>query len=151
MATDINRVILVGRLTKDPELRYTPNKTSVASFSIANNRSYVVQGEKKEQVSFFNCVAWSKLGEVIAQHCKKGDRIGLEGRLQQRSWQGEDGKKRYEVEVVVENFQFLSAPSASKGVEAADYSAPASDQSSYSSYSHESLPAAPFSDDEVPF
>lgn len=107
MANDINRVFMIGRLTADPSLRYTQGGTSVASFSIANNRSYTAQNEKKDQTSFFNCVAWGKTGEVIAQHCKKGHRIGIEGRLQQRSWQDQSGQKRSTVEIVVENFQFL--------------------------------------------
>ena len=67
MASDINRVILIGRLTRDPELRYIQSGTAVANFSIANNRTYVTSGEKKEQASFFNCIAWAKLGEVITE------------------------------------------------------------------------------------
>lgn len=109
MSNDINRVTLIGRLTKDPDLRYTQGGTSVASFSIANNRSYTAQNEKKEQVSYFNCVAWGKSGEVIAQYGKKGNRIGIEGRLQQRSWQDQSGQKRNTTEIVVENFQFLES------------------------------------------
>ena len=107
MSNDINRVFMIGRLTKEPDLRYTQGGTSVTSFSIANNRSYTAQNEKKDQTSFFSCVAWGKMGEVIAQHCKKGHRIGIEGRLQQRSWQDQSGQKRNTVEIVVENFQFL--------------------------------------------
>lgn len=107
MANDINRLFIIGRFTKEPDLRYTQGGTSVASFSVANNRSYTAQNEKKEQVSYFNCVAWGKTGEVIAQHCKKGHRIGIEGRLQQRSWTDEKGQKRNTVEIVVDNFQFL--------------------------------------------
>ena len=108
MASDINRVMLIGRMVRDPELTYTQGGSSVTNFSIANNRSYTVSGEKKEMVSFFNCVAWAKTGEVIAQYCKKGQRIAIEGRLQQRSWDDQSGNKRSTVEVVVENFQFLS-------------------------------------------
>jgi single-strand DNA-binding protein len=108
MSSDINKVILIGRLTKDPELKYTQASTAVCSFSIANNKTYVTGGEKKEQVSYFNCVAWAKTAEVIAEYCKKGQRIAIDGRLQQRSWDDQDGKKRQTVEVVVETFQFLS-------------------------------------------
>jgi len=71
MASDLNRVVLIGRLTRDPELRYTPAGTAVASFSLANGRTYSVSGEKKEQVSYFDCTAWSKLGEIITEYCKK--------------------------------------------------------------------------------
>ena len=146
MASDINRVILIGRLTRDPEIRYIQSGTAVANFTIANNRTYVSSGEKKEQASFFNCIAWAKLGEVITEYCKKGQRIGIEGRLQQRSWEDQEGKKRSTIEVVVENFQFLSSKDGK------DFEA--------SSYIPESTPSVPetpdkegnpFSDDDIPF
>ena len=105
---DLNRTILIGRLTRDPELRHTQNGKAVASFSLANGRSYTTNGEKKEFTSFFDCIAWDKLGEIIAQYCTKGKMVAIEGRLQQRTWEDKDGKKRSTVEVVVENFQFLS-------------------------------------------
>jgi single-strand DNA-binding protein len=107
--SDINHVTLIGRLTKNPELKYTQAGKSVASFSIANDKTYVANGEKKQQTSFFNCVSWGKLGETISKYCKKGHRIGIEGRLQQRSWTDQSGQKRYAVEVVAENMQFLQA------------------------------------------
>lgn len=143
MASDINRVTLIGRLTKDVELRSTQSGTSVASFSIANNKSYSSNGEKKEEVSYFNCTAWGKAGEIINQYMKKGDRIGIDGRLQQRSWQNKEGNKQYSIEVVVDNFQFLSSPKST------DQSRPdtiVDDQASF-----DSLPDSnPFSDD-IPF
>lgn len=105
MANDINSVFLIGRLTRDPEIRHTQNGTAVATVSIANNYKY---GDR-ESVSYFNCVAWAKSAEIIAEYCKKGQRIGIEGRIQQRSWDDADGKKRQVVEIVIENFQFLSA------------------------------------------
>ncbi len=142
MASDLNKIILIGRLVKDPELRYTQNGTSVSSFSMANNRSYVTNGEKKEFASFFNCVAWGKLGELIVQYCKKGHRMGIEGRLQQRSWEDQEGKKRSTVEIVVENCQFLTPKTGTDGaVEAPpEYvdNSPAVDNN-------------PFSDDDIPF
>ena len=110
MASDLNKVILIGRLTADPEMRTTPTGTQVGSFSVANNRTYNANGERKEQVSFFNCVAWAKTAEIISTYVKKGQRIGIEGRLQQRSWEDKDGNKRSVVEINVENFQFLSPP-----------------------------------------
>jgi single-strand DNA-binding protein len=106
---DINAVFIVGRLTKDPELRYTQAGTAVCSFSIANNRTYVSAGEKKEQVSYFNCVAWAKLGDVIKDYCQKGHRVGITGRLQQRSWKDQNEKIHSLVEIVVENIQFLNS------------------------------------------
>ena len=108
MSSDLNRVVLIGRLTRDPELRYTPSGTAVAGFSLANNRTYAVTGEKKDQVSYFDCVAWAKLGEIITEYGKKGHRIAIEGRLQQRRWDDQDGKKRSKIEIVVETFQFLT-------------------------------------------
>ncbi|OHD69597.1 MAG: hypothetical protein A2W19_00900 [Spirochaetes bacterium RBG_16_49_21] len=143
MASDLNKAILVGRLTKDPELRYTQSGTAVCSFSIANNRTYTAGGEKKEQVSYFNCVAWAKAGEIIAEYCKKGQRIGIEGRLQQRSWDDQEGKRRYTVEIVVDNFQFLSG--RQETVSEAPTETPAG--------SPESPPDTgnPFSDEDVPF
>ena len=116
MSSDLNRVTLIGRMTSDAQLKYTQLGTSVASFSIANNKSYTRNGEKKEQVSFFNCVAWGKLGEIMTEHCKKGMRIGIEGRLQQRSWDDKDGNKRSTVEVVVETFQFLDSKNATSDI-----------------------------------
>lgn len=113
MSNDLNRVVLIGRLTRDPEIRYTPSGTAVSSFSLANGRTYTVTGEKKEQVSYFDCIAWSKLGEIIAEYCKKGHRIAIEGKLQQSRWNDQDGNKRSKIEVVVDNFQFLTERSGS--------------------------------------
>lgn len=145
MANDLNKVILIGRFTKDPELRYTQSGTAVCSFSVANNRTYVTGGEKKEQVSYFNCVAWAKTGEIITEYCKKGQRIGIEGRLQQRSWDDQEGKRRFTVEIVVDNFQFLSAPRESAPEATID--APASSGPQESSPDMDN----PFSDENVPF
>ena len=154
MANDINRIFLIGRLTKDPDLRYTQGGTSIASFSLANNRTYSAQNERKEQVSFFNCIAWGKQGEVIAQHCKKGQRIGIEGRLQQRSWQDQSGAKRSTVEIVVENFQFLSGgPGGEKGENSfipAPDETPVPAQQYYPSPEADSGPQH-FSDEDIPF
>ncbi len=93
MSSVLIMVILFGRLTKEPDLRHTGGGTPVANIAIASNRSYTVNNEKKEIVSFFNCIAWNKLGEIIAQYCKKGNRIGIEGRLQQRTWEDQSGTK----------------------------------------------------------
>lgn len=105
--SDLNRIVLVGRLTRDPELKYTPAGTAVANVSLAVGKTYSQGGERKEQTSFFNCIAWSKLGETIAQYCKKGHRIGIEGNLQQRRWEDQDGNKKSVVEIVITNMQFL--------------------------------------------
>jgi single-strand DNA-binding protein len=152
MANDLNRVMLVGRLTRDPDLRYAPSGTSVASFSIANNRSYTKNGEKTEQVSYFNCVAWGKLGEIIAEYCKKGKLIGLDGRLQQRSWEDKDGNKRSTVEVVVENFQFLSPAAGGQSQAGNDFrSSSGNAEISRDAGSMPDIDDNPFSDDDIPF
>lgn len=149
MAGDLNRVILIGRLTRDPELRYTPSGTAVASFSIANNRTYAVSGEKKEQVSYFDCIAWSKLGEIITEYCKKGQRIAVEGRLQQRRWEDQENNKKSKIELVVENFQFLTGKGA--GDEGYQSQGNNTSNDSSSDYSSAGFDDNPFSDDEIPF
>lgn len=108
MAKGFNKVTLLGNLTRDPELRTTPNGRSVCSFSLAVNRSWKgADGTTQEAVDFFDCVAWAKAGELIAQYTQKGRALLVSGRLQSRSWE-QDGNKRSKVEVVVEDFNFIS-------------------------------------------
>ena len=104
---EINRVIIIANTTRDVELKITPSGASVANFSIASNRKYKAGDETKEEVSYFDCVVWGKLAELCEKYVKKGDKVGIEGRLQQRRWET-DGKKASKVEIVVENVQFLS-------------------------------------------
>jgi len=146
MANDLNKVILIGRLTRDPELSYIQSGTAVAKFSIASNRSYTINNERKEQVSYFNCVAWGKSGELIAQYTKKGNRICIEGRLQQNSWEDKDGNKRSTIDVVVENSQFLT-PKDSTGADV-QIDMPNQNYSVSESYETDNNP---FSDDDIPF
>ena len=102
----MNKVILMGRLTRDPEVRYTQtNNTLVASFSIAVNRRFTRPGEER-QADFINIVAWSKLGEFCSKYFKKGQQVGIIGRLQVRNWEDENGQKRYVTEVVAEEAYF---------------------------------------------
>ena len=147
MASDLNRVVLIGRLTRDPEIRYIPSGTAVASFALANNRTYSVSGEKKEQVSYFECIAWGKLGEVITEYCKKGHRVAVEGRLQQDRWDDQDGKKRSRVQVVVETLQFLTGKPG-EDIGEVRSKGPESNNSFDESRSFEENP---FSDDDIPF
>ena len=108
MAKGFNKVILMGNLTRDVEVRTTPSGQSVANFSLAVSRSWKGQdGQQQEQTSFINCVAWGKPGEIIAQYVKKGDPLLVSGRLDQRSYDDKDGNKRQAVEVVVEDFNFV--------------------------------------------
>lgn len=107
MAKGFNKVILMGNLTRDPETRQTPNGQSVTNFALAVNRTWKGQdGSTQEQVSFIDCVAWGRTGEVIAQYMQKGRPILVSGRLDQRSWE-QDGNKRSKVEVIVEDFNFV--------------------------------------------
>ena len=105
----MNKVILMGRLTRDPEVRYTQtNNTLVASFSIAVNRRFTRPGEER-QADFINIVAWSKLGEFCSKYFKKGQQVGVIGRLQVRNWEDEQGQKRYVTEVVAEEAYFADS------------------------------------------
>lgn len=107
-----NKVELIGNLTRDPELRYTPNGAAVATFSIATNRSYVADGERKEEVDFHRCVAWNKLAELCSQLLKKGTKVFISGRLQNRSWEDQQsGQTRYITEIVVEDMIVLTSRS----------------------------------------
>lgn len=114
MAT-LNKVMLIGNLTKDPESRAAGQHT-IASFSIAvNRRSKGQDGQQKEDVSFFDCEAWNKTGELVMQYLKKGRTVLVEGRLQQDRWEGTDGQKRSKIKVVAENVQFLSPKAEGEG------------------------------------
>ena len=109
MAQGFNKVILMGNLTRDPEVRTTPSGQSVANFSLAVNRTWKDQsGQTQDAVSYIDCVAWGKVGEIIAQYVQKGRPLLVSGRLDQRSWEDkETGGKRSKVEVVVEDFNFI--------------------------------------------
>ena len=112
---NLNKVLLIGNLTRDPELRYIPNGSAVTSFTIAMNRVYKLQtGEKKEEVSFVRVVVWGRLAEVCNDYLKKGRPVFVEGRLQSRSWDGPDGQKKSALEVIASGIQFLGAPGGSR-------------------------------------
>ena len=105
----MNKVILMGRLTRDPEVRYTQtNNTLVASFSLAVNRRFARQGEER-QADFINIVAWSKTGEFCSKYFKKGQQVGVIGRIQTRSWDDDQGQKHYVTEVVAEEAYFADS------------------------------------------
>ncbi len=108
MAKGFNKVILMGNLTRDVEMRTTPSGQNVANFSLAVSRSWKDQsGQTQEQTSFINCVAWGKAGEIIAQYTSKGTPLLVSGRLDQRSYEDKDGNKRQAIEVNVEDFNFI--------------------------------------------
>lgn len=122
---NLNKAMIIGNLTRDPEVKTTPSGQNVASFSVATNRVWTnAQGQKQEAVEYHNIVAWGKLAEICGQYLNKGKKIYVEGRLQTRDWQGQDGVKRYKTEIVAENMIMLdrggapgsSAPSSSANV-----------------------------------
>ncbi len=117
----LNKAIIIGNLTRDPELKSLPSGIKVASFGVATNRTWKDQtGAKKEAVEYHNVVAFGKQAELIAQYCKKGNSIYVEGRMQTRSWDAQDGSKKYRSEIIIENFQF--GPKGSGGGSDSPYS-----------------------------
>ena len=109
MANSVNKAILVGRLGKDPEVKYTQGGTSVAKFTLATNEVWKDQsGEKQERTEWHNIVAWSKLAEICGQYLSKGSRVYIEGRIQTRSWEDKEGNKRYTTEIRADNMVMLS-------------------------------------------
>lgn len=106
---DLNKAMIIGNATRDAELRTTPNGKSVAIFSVATNRRYTdASGEKREEVQFHEVVAWGKLGEIAQMIVKKGSKVYVEGRIQTRNWEGQDGAKREKTEITAENIIGLS-------------------------------------------
>lgn len=104
-----NKVILMGNLTRDVELRHTQSGQALAKFGMAMNRKYTVNGESKEETCFVDLTAWGKQAELLNQYVRKGSQLFVEGRLQYSTWESQEGGKRSKLEVVVENFQFLGA------------------------------------------
>jgi single-strand DNA-binding protein len=115
-----NRVELIGNLTRDPELRYTPQGTAVVTFSIATNRTFISDGEKREEADFHRIVAWNKLAELCNQLLKKGNRVFVSGRLQNRSWEDQSGQTKNMTEIVIEDMILLTSRSGGEG----EYAAP---------------------------
>ena len=116
MARGFSKAIIVGNMTRDPELRTTPSGAQVCSFTVAVNRNYKDgSGDNKEQVSFLDCSAWGRSGEIIAQYAKKGSGILVSGRIEQRSWEDKEGQKRSRVEIVVEDFNFIGGGNGDGG------------------------------------
>ena len=108
----LNKVFLMGNLTRDPELKYIANGTGIAKFGLAVNRIYnSPDGEKKKETCFVDITAWDKLAEVCSEHLTKGRLVLIEGRLQYQSWENDDGSKRSKLEVVAQNVQFLGGKS----------------------------------------
>ena len=124
MATrSLNKVMLIGNLTRDPEMRYTPQGTAVCTFGMATNRTWVTDsGEKREETEWHRIVAWNKLAELCSQLLFKGRRVYVEGRLQTRQWTGQDGQSRQATEIVIEDMLVLD--SRRQGEDGGSYEAP---------------------------
>ena len=141
----LNKVILMGRFTRDPELRSTPQGISTCAFSIAVDRNFVRQGEERK-ADFINCVAWRQTAEFISKYFKKGSMVALEGSIQTRSWDDQDGKKRYATDVVVNQVYFAESKRDSQSSMGMDDSFAASDFGSLPE------PISPMgTDDDLPF
>ena len=147
MARGFSKAIITGNIVRDPELRATSGGTQVCSFSVAVNYNYAQNGEKKEQVSYINCSAWGKAGEVIAQYAKKGSGILVSGRLSQRAFEDKTGAKRSATEIIVEDFNFLGGGS-SDGSSSKSFSAPSE---STTDIVPDDIPDEPIDLSEVPF
>ena len=151
MAKGFNKVILMGNLTRDVEVRMTASGQSVANFSLAVSRSWRGQdGQQQDQTSFINCVAWGKVGDIIAQYVHKGSPLLVSGRLDQRSYQDKDGNKRSAVEVVVADFNSVGSGRSDNS----SPSAPSSNQSTNSKSQDvviEDIDDKPIDLSEIPF
>ena len=138
----MNKIIVIGNLGRDPEMRYTPNGQSVTSFSVASNRTYTTAtGERREETEWFNVSAWGKLGELCNQYLTKGRQVYVEGRLSSRSYQGQDGQMRFVNEINLTDVQCLGRPGGAGG-----------DESPYEMESGDAGEPPPMEDvDDLPF
>ena len=109
----MNKLILIGNVGRDPEMKYTPSGQAVTSFSVASNHKYkTASGEQREETDWFNCQAWGKLAEITNEHLHKGSQVYVEGRLKSRTYQTQGGETRFSNDVTVSEFQFLGKPLA---------------------------------------
>jgi len=130
MARSVNKVIIIGNLTRDPEMKYTPNGRPVVTFGVATNRQWTVNGEQKEETEFHNVTAWGKLAEICSQILVKGRKVYIEGRLRTRNWEDQNGVRHYRTEIVASDMVVLDRRSedASAGVAALEENAKASEE-----------------------
>lgn len=151
----INRVVLVGRLTKDPELSYTPSGIPMTKFTVAVNRAFSNQQGERE-ADFISCIAWRKQAENLANFMRKGSLIGLEGRIQTGSFEGQDGKRVYTTDVVVDSIQFLeprsqqSGQSSTQNYQSTNYQQNPQSNSQFSNQSYTQVNEDPFTSSKGP-
>lgn len=137
MAGSLNRAMIIGNLTRDPELRQTAGGQNVCSFAVATNRTWKdAAGAVKEQVEYHNVIAWGRLAEICSQYLAKGRKVYIDGRLQTREWEGQDGQKRRTTEIITENMVMLDRGNAAGG-------APASATPQYGATPSPSAPVPP--------
>jgi single-strand DNA-binding protein len=154
---NLNKVLLMGNLTRDPEVRYTPKGTAVAELGIAVNRVYSGEnGEKREEVTFVDVTVWGRTAENVGEYLKKGRPVFIEGRLQLDSWEDkQSGQKRNKLKVVADNVQFLGSPRGGSGgggpEEGSEASASRPSAAGRSSPPPKGMPPAEPDDDEIPF
>lgn len=150
---NLNKVFLIGRLTRDPELRYTQGGTAVAEFGLAVNRSYTTSsGEKREETTFVDVIVWRRRAELVCEYMSKGSPIFIEGRLELDTWETPDGQRRSKLRVVADNFQFLGSgggPRGEGGRKAAPAAGAAAAPPSEMPEIHDDEP--PFPQDDIPF
>lgn len=145
---DLNKVMLIGRLTRDPETRTTPQGVTVANFGLATNRVWKdPQGNQQDRTEFHNIVAWRRLGEICAQYLTKGKQIYIEGHLQTRSWESEPGKKHYRTEIVADNMIMLG--SKGEGSAAPAMARATVSQTAATPEPAMAMPTGPVSDEEI--
>lgn len=148
----INKVIIVGRLGQDPEVRYTPDGTAVANFSVATSTEWKDKstGEKKEKTEWHRCVAWRRLGEICGEYLSKGRQVYIEGRIETRDWEDKDGVKRYTTEIIASQMQMLGDKGDSSGEHRVVGPKPAQNKDTSNPYSKDYVPEPP-PDDDIPF
>jgi len=132
----LNKITVIGNLGSDPEMRFTPNGNPVTSFSLATNRVYTVEGERREETQWFRVTTWNKLAETCNQFLSKGKQVYVEGRLQSREWEGSEGEKRFSVEITANSVLFLGTKSAPSG----DEQSPASEEATEPATEPEDIP-----------
>ncbi len=150
---NLNRAMIIGNLTRDPETRTTPNGQTVATFGVATSSSWKdAAGQKQERVEFHNIVAWGKLAEICQQYLGKGRKVYVEGRLQTREWQGQDGAKRNRTEIVCDNMIMLDrAPQGSGSGAAAPAWTPKAQETSAPDFSKTEAPEEEIKVEDIPF
>lgn len=120
----LNKAMVIGHLGADPEMKYTANGNAVTTFSVATSRKYTVDGQQKEETEWFRVVTWNRLAESCSQYLEKGRLVYVEGRMQTRSWEGQDGGKRYTTELIAQEVKFLGGRPGGSDAPQGDYVEP---------------------------